>query len=257
MAAYKSQDRRERIARLVADEGDVTVEVLSDLFDVSVETVRRDLTKLEDEGVLRKVHGGARALPERQKLHVEGTFEARMQEERAAKEAIAAKLPSIVQPGETIFLDTGSTTLIACPVLREIEDLTVITNSLANAESLSEGGKTRVFLLGGAFSRGNSQTVGAMVFEQIARFRADHAILTPAGIDARAGVMDADPEEAEIARHMIKSSQSVTFLTTPSKFGRHAAFHVCGLEKVHTVLGADQPDAELAEALTAAGVALP
>ncbi|WP_417673102.1 DeoR/GlpR family DNA-binding transcription regulator [Pseudodonghicola sp.] len=257
MSVLKSKDRREEIVSLVAQAGELSVDALSERFDVSVETVRRDLTRLEDEGRLRKVHGGARSLSERQRLHVEASFEARMEEEREAKEAIAAKLPLLVQPGETIFLDTGSTTLLACPVLREIDGLTVITNSLANAESLSQGGKTRVFLLGGAFTRGNSQTVGPMVIEQIGRFRADHAILTLAGIDPQAGVTDADPDEAEIARNMIRYSRAVTFLTAPSKIGRRAAFHVCRLDEFQTLLGAKQPDPELVRALGAAGVAMP
>lgn len=253
----KISDRRDAISTLIAREGEMSVEALAMRFDVSVETVRRDLTRLEDEGRLRKFHGGARPVMARPRLHVEASFEARMAEERAEKHAIAAKLSDVVSPGDTLFLDTGSTTLIACAVLADIDGLTVITNSVAAAHALSANGKTRVYLLGGRFSRGNSQTVGPMVIEQIGRFRADHAILTPTGIDAEAGVTDADPDEAEVARAMINAAQNVIFLTVPSKFGRRAGFHVCALSDVQTVLTDGTPAAAHADALAQAGVAVP
>ncbi|MEV8465646.1 DeoR/GlpR family DNA-binding transcription regulator [Fluviibacterium sp. DFM31] len=253
----KSTQRQDRMAAFVAHEGEVTVDTLAVRFDVSVETVRRDLAKLENQGRLRKFHGGARPVPTQQRLHVEASFEARMNEERAAKQAIAAKLTQIVHPGDTLFLDTGSTTLVACSVLAELRGLTVITNSVAAADKLTLGGQGQVYLLGGAYARGNSQTVGPMVLEQIGRFRADHAVLTPTGLDAEAGVTDANADEAEIARAMINSAQSVTFLTVPSKFGRKAAFHVCGLGQIQTVLAAGPPDDTHLKALGTAGVAIP
>jgi len=252
----KGSVRREEISDLVAAEGAVSVDDLALRFEVSVETIRRDLTKLEDDGFLRKVHGGARRIDGRPRLHVEAPFEARMAEERAEKESLSRKLTQVVTPGETIFLDTGSTTLIACSVLTGIPGLTAITNSVAAAEALSETGNTRVYLLGGAYSRGNSQTVGPMVVEQIGRFRADHAILTPTGLDAELGVTDADPDEAEVARAMIKVSQSVCFLTVPSKFGRCAGFHVCDLDEVQLVLTEGTPPTTHSSALKAAGVAV-
>jgi DeoR family glycerol-3-phosphate regulon repressor len=253
----KKPHRRDQIAELVSREGEVGVDALALRFGVSVETIRRDLTKLEDEGVLRKFHGGARPVPRRQRLHVEESFEARMAHERYEKKALAQKLTQVVTPGETIFLDTGSTTLIACETLKTIEGLTVITNSVAAADTLTFQSETKVYLLGGAYARGNSQTVGPMVIEQIGRFRADHAILTPTGIDATAGVTDSDPDEAEVARAMIKASQNVCFLTVPSKFGRRAGFHVCDLDMVQTVLTERPPPADHLHALQAAKVALP
>lgn len=253
----KTPLRRDNIAQHVIEHGDTSVDALAERFDVSVETVRRDLTKLEDEGKLRKVHGGARPMPRPQRLHIEASFEARMMEERSAKEALAKKLTQVVMPGDTLFLDTGSTTLIACDTLKAIEGLTVITNSVAAANALAQSDTTQVYMLGGAYSRGNSQTVGPMVTEQISRFRADHAILTPTGIDAEAGVTDASPDEAEVARAMIKASQNVCFLTVPSKFGRRAGFHVCDFEAVGTVLTQGQPPAAQLTALIAAKVNLP
>lgn len=253
----KNPHRRDQISELVIQEGEVSVEALALRFKVSVETIRRDLTKLENEGALRKFHGGARTMPVHKRLHVEGSFEARMTEERAAKEALAQKLTQIVMPGETIFLDTGSTTLIACQILKTIEGLTVITNSMAAADALTFQSNTRVYFLGGAYVRGNSETVGPMVVEQIGRFRADHAILTPTGVDAVAGVTNSDPDEAEVARAMIKSAQNICFLTVPSKFGRRAGFHVCDLEAVQTVLTEGAPPPEQIGALQAAKVDLP
>lgn len=253
----KKPHRLDQIYDLVAHEGEVSVDALASRFEVSVETIRRDLTKLEDDGKLRKFHGGARPMPRRQRLHIEDSFEARMASEYDAKKALSQKLSQVVMPGETIFLDTGSTTLIACDTLKTIEGLTVITNSMAAADILSFQNQTKVYFLGGAYAGGNSQTVGPMVVEQIGRFRADHAILTPTGIDATAGVTDSDPDEAEVARAMIKAAQNVCFLTVPSKFGRRAGFHVCDLDAVQTVLTDRAPPTDHFNALETAKVALP
>lgn len=250
----KPMERREEIVALVARSGRAAVEDLAMRFGVSVETVRRDLSTLAEEGLVRKIHGGAMpAAP----LRTEGSFQERMAEDEDAKRLIAAKLSAEIRPGDTLFLDTGSTTLIAAEALSRIPSLTVITNSLDVARLLgrAESG-AQVWLLGGAYAEGNAQTVGAMALEQIARFSADHAVLTVAALDARDGAMDADPAEAEIARAMIARARRTIVLATGAKMMRRAAHRVCGLDAVDLVLTESAPDPAMAEALAAAGVTL-
>ena len=98
-------ERRSRIAELVMDRGRQSVERLAECFAVSPETIRRDLARLSEEGRVRKVHGGA----QKAALHTEGSFDERMAEDAPAKAAIAARLRDVVRPGETLFIDTGST----------------------------------------------------------------------------------------------------------------------------------------------------
>jgi len=252
--AKKASDRRSSIAELIARDGRVSVERLAADFSVSVETIRRDLTVLSEQGLVRKVHGGAS--PPR--LLVEGSFSERMVEDPDAKQAIAFKLNALVRPGDTLFMDTGSTTLIAAGALLATGGLTIVTNSLRIAQAMGRSGAGgRAHLLGGLFVAGNDQTVGQAAIDQIAQFQADHAVITVAGLDADVGATDADEGEAQIARAMIRRANNVVVLATSSKFGRRAAFRVCGLEGIGAVLSDTQPSGPLQNALLRQDISVP
>jgi DeoR/GlpR family transcriptional regulator of sugar metabolism len=242
------KQRRCEIADLVSRTGQITVEALADAFDVSLETIRRDLSKLAETGALQKIHGGAKPL----QLHAEGSFDERMAEDANAKVRIAEKLSFIVEPGETIFIDTGSTTLICAEELAKIDRLTVITNSLRVAQVVGRAAGAKVYLLGGSFSGDNAETAGAMVIEQIARFRADRAILTVAALDTDAGAMDSDFDEAQVARAMMAHAHQTVVLAHGSKLGRRAAFQICRLDEVDMLVCDQSPDNRFKQALEAA-----
>lgn len=228
----------------------MSVEALADHYHVSLETIRRDLARLSEQGRIRKVHGGA--MPAQ--LHTEPSFGERMSEDLGEKQALSDKLSAEIRAGDTLFMDTGSTTLIACEALLGIPALTVITNSLLIAQKLGVSQNLDVFLLGGAYGAGNQQTLGPMVIDQIARFQVDHAVLTLTGLDADAGVTYSDIHEADIARAMIERAETVTVLAHSSKFSRRAAFRTCGLESIDTLLTMTLPPAPLAQALDRADV---
>ena len=229
----------------------MSVDALAHEFEVSLETVRRDLGQLAESGVVQKVHGGAKRL----RLHAEGSFQDRMAENAEAKRAIARKLVPLVEPGDTIFIDTGSTTVICAEALAAVERLTVITNSVRVAQifAASPAGGT-VYLLGGAFIGDNAQTVGPLAIEQIQEFQADHAILTVAAIDPAVGAMDANFDEAQVARAMISHSRDLFLVATHEKFGRKAAFRVCRLDDIDVIVCDEPLGPEHASALDAARV---
>ncbi len=247
----KPRQRQAQIAEIIGQEGLASVEVLASRFEVSPETIRRDLTQLAEKGVIQKVHGGAKRL----RLHSEGSFQQRLTESADAKHVIARKLVELVEPGDTIFIDTGSTTLICAEALAQVENLTVITNSIRIAQvfGASEAGHA-VYLLGGTFSFDNGQTVGPLVLEQIGSFQADHAILTIAALDGTVGAMDSNFDEAQVARAMIDNARHVFIVANTGKFERKAAFKVCPLEKVDVLVTETQPSPELSAALRAAKV---
>jgi DeoR/GlpR family transcriptional regulator of sugar metabolism len=247
----KPSQRQRRILDVVAREGEATVEALAVAFDVSAETIRRDLAHLATSGALQKVHGGARRL----RLHAEGSFAERMGEDASAKQVIAQKLISIVEPGDTLFMDTGTTTLFCAETLAEVERLTVITNSVRVAQVLTRGpGRARVFLLGGDYAADNAQTRGALALEQIDRFQADHAVLAVAAVDPVAGVADADPDEAQIARRMMANATRVIVVAQAAKLGRKAAHRICRLDEVDILVCDAVPGDAFAAALSAAQV---
>ncbi|RYH09639.1 DeoR/GlpR family DNA-binding transcription regulator [Tropicimonas sp. IMCC6043] len=247
----KPKDRQARILEIVARQGEVSVEALAAMFGMSLETARRDLQALASVGALQKIRGGAR----RFKLLTEGSHRERLVEDAGAKAEIGRKLAEIVEDGDTLFMDTGTTTLACADALAIRGGLTVITNSLGIAQRLGEQpAGHRLYLLGGAYGADNSQTLGASVIEQIERFQADHAILTVSALDAEAGAMDADFDEAQIARSMIEQARNAVVLAHSKKFGHRAAFRVCRLAKIDVLVSEMPPGGQLADALKAAGV---
>ena len=249
----KPHERQPQIEAIIRREGEVSVEVLAQRFDVSPETIRRDLGQLAERGRVQKVHGGAR----RPRLIHEPSHDQREVIAREAKAAIGRRLAGAVEPGETIFVDTGSTTLAAAETLASVPNLTIVTNSCRLAERIAGAGTdATIHLLGGRYGADNAQTTGIAVIDQLQAFRADRAILTVAALDPELGAMDASLDEAQIARAMVRNARSLTVLADATKFGRHAAFAVCATEDIDLIISDGQLDKAHREALKDKGVEL-
>ncbi|KEJ89826.1 DeoR/GlpR family DNA-binding transcription regulator [Sulfitobacter donghicola] len=246
----KVEKRQTQIIDMIRRNGKASVEDLAAHLSISRETIRRDLTQLSEAGKILKVHGGAR-MP---RVMGEGPFKQRLSENVGAKIEIAKAAASLVEPGETLFVDTGSTTLYFAEAIAQISGLTVVTNSTEIARIMSSA-KTnnRAFLLGGEFSADNSQTVGTMAVTHIRSFRAHHAFLTIGAMDARSGAMDYNIEEAQIARAMIEQSEMITVLADSSKLGALASFEVCPLGAIDRLVTDQTPPAEIHDEFIAAG----
>jgi DeoR family glycerol-3-phosphate regulon repressor len=247
----KPKQRQSHILDVVARDGEATVDALADVFDVSAETIRRDLAQLAASGALQKVHGGARRL----RLHAEGSFQERMGEDASAKQVIAQKLVAVIEPGDTLFMDTGTTTLFCAEALAAVEGLTVITNSIRVAQVLSRGtGQAKVYLLGGDYAADNAQTRGILALDQIDRFQADHAVLAVAAVDPVGGAADADFDEAQVARRMMANATNVIIVAQAAKLGRKAAHRICRLDEVDMLVCDAVPGDAFRAALDAARV---
>lgn len=252
-------ERRALIIRIVGAGARVSVEELAARLGTSRETVRRDLGALDREGALRKVHGGAVPIAPRRAAGfadpaaLEGPFERRVTENAEAKRAIARAAVALLRPGDSVFVDTGSTTLALGEALARAEALTVITNSAAIARLAERGSGARVYLIGGEYRRGGQESVGDMAVEQIRRLRAAHAFLTVGSLDA-AGAADFDLQEAQVARAMVERADAVTVLADATKFEARAVFPVVALEGLARLVTDRLPEA-LRGALEGAGVA--
>jgi len=246
-------DRKAEIVNIIRKQNRVAVDELAERLTISRETIRRDLSELAQAGKIQKFHGGA-CLPA---IIGEGPFNDRMGENASAKALIATKAVSLIAPGETVLIDTGSTTLYFAEKLAQIPRLTVVTNSAEIARVISLASlQSKTFLLGGEFNADNRQTVGSMAVSQIRSFRAHHAVLTVGGIDLRTGVMDFCIEEAQVARAMIEQAESVTVLVESSKFDRIASFEVCSLDRVNTIVCDKLPSEEIQAALEQSSVTI-
>jgi len=242
----KPKERRSIIFDTIRQEGRISVDRLVTEFNSSAETIRRDLNKLSKAGKIQKIHGGA-ILPG---PSGEGSYQQRMGENAKAKRIAAQKACTLISSGETLFIDTGSSTLFFAEEVAAIPGLTVITNSAEVASVIASADTgSSVFLLGGEYNADNRETFGPMAIAQLECFHANHAILATGGIDAVGGVMSFDVNEVAVSRAMISHAENVIVLADSSKCGRIAPFVIGRLEQVDYLVCEEEPGQLLKEAL--------
>lgn len=242
--------RHNDILRLLQQDGTVTISDLARKLDVSLETVRRDIRPLTESGTVVKMHGAV-ALPS---VIGEAPFEKRMRENSAAKKAIAVATAATIRDGDSIMLDTGTTTSFLARELLGHRRLTVVTNSSDIARTLSTVNGNRVYMAGGELRSDNGAAFGISAIEFISHFTVTHAIISTGAIDAAIGVMDYDLEEAEFARAVVSCGKRTVVITDHSKFGRQGLVRVCDLGAISDLVTDKAPPRDVAAALKTAGV---
>lgn len=238
--ALSPEQRRDEILDLARHASSLTVEEIASRFGVSRETARRDLGVLEHRGLVRRTHGGASA----PRLAGEASFLDRQRINTEAKRSIARAAACLFRPGETLMIDTGSTTEAFASAL-SVEGLIVVTNSIRIARAVSSPGTT--YVVGGAYRAETEQMLGSHCIEQLRKFRADHAILGIGALSDQGEAMDYDLEEAQCARAMIEQSARVTLLVDSSKIGRQALASVCRPIRIDRIV-TDRPLPPVTEA---------
>jgi len=248
--ALRPSSRKAAILEVIESNGSALVETLALEFGTSVETIRRDLNALADSGSVRKVHGGA----VRASASQESAFGVRAKQNTLAKQLVAEKLAGVVSPGQSMFMDTGTTTLACAAALAGMRGLFVVTNSVRIADALlAGGGDAKVTLLGGAYHQDNAQTLGPTAIAEIAQLNVEHAILTVGTLDER-GAFDFSEDEALVARAMINAANKVTVVADSSKLHRRSTFRVCELNQIDRLILDKTPDKALGDVLRFAGV---
>jgi DeoR/GlpR family transcriptional regulator of sugar metabolism len=250
----RPKDRQNFIADLVQRHGQVTVEDLANQLNASRETIRRDLAAMDQKGVLRKHHGGARSGKATARVNLEGSFSVRMAENVDQKHIIGQRAAALFRDGDVLFVDSGSTTAVFAEYLSRHRGLRVITNSLLVAEIMgnSRNGH-RITLLGGDFEPDGKENLGPMVLEQINQIHAEHLVLTVGGVHP-GGVRDFDIREAEVARAMIKNAAQVTVIADRTKLNRGGIFDVAGFDSITRFVTDTKPPQDIADAMMAASV---
>ncbi|PSJ60210.1 DeoR/GlpR family DNA-binding transcription regulator [Pseudaminobacter soli (ex Li et al. 2025)] len=244
--------RHAEILRIVQDEGTISIADLADRLGVSLETVRRDVKPLTSDGTVMKMHG-AIGLPA---IVGEAPFERRMRENSEAKRAIARLVATTIQDGESVMLDTGTTTSYLARELLGHRRLTVVTNSSDIARTLATVNGNRVYMAGGELRSDSGAAFGISAIEFVSRFSVNHAIISIGALDAVAGVMDYDLEEAEFARMVLSRGTRSLVVTDHTKFGRQGLVQVCGFGGFGELVTDRTPPPDIAAALAAAGTRL-
>ncbi len=245
--------RRQAILAVVGARSAVAAEDLAREFAVSVETIRRDLRTLQRQGLLDRVYGGAARSGSRSS---EGSFAARSTRNIAAKRSIAALAAALVEPGETIVIDIGTTALEVARALPASFRGRVLTNSVPVAAELAAREQIEILLSGGQVRRTDAACSGAHAEAFFAEFYADRAFLGSGGVHPEAGLTDYYPAEVATRRTIIAHTAACYVLADSSKLGAIAVHRVCPLDRLTAILTDDAGPAESYQALAQAGVTL-
>ncbi len=225
-------ERQNRILEIVDERGVIRVNELSRLFEVSVMTIRRDLMTLEEHGLLRRSHGGAVS---RRRFQSEPYFDQKDKRNRAEKEAIGQLAATLVEPGETILVNSGSTTLELLRHLPNIE-LRVVTSNAGAVSALSASG-IECIVIGGVYRQRSNSFVGGFAMQTLDSVYGSKAFIGVDGLDLEAGLTTPHHQEAEVARKMIERTRGeVVVLADSSKIGGVSPFVSTVLDDVDIVI---------------------
>jgi len=250
-------ERHEQIELLLAAQGRVSVVELADRFDVTTETVRRDLDHLESAGALRRVHGGA-VSRERASTR-EPSLAERLEHHGRAKAAIGVRALDAL--GEdfsgSVFLDAGTTTAAVAAALAPrlvAERIEVVTHSLTLGHALAAVPGASLSLIGGRVRGLTAAAVGADTVRAIGALRPDVAFIGTNGLSAAFGLSTPDPDEAAVKRAIVASARRVVVVADADKFGAELLVGFAPLDQIDVLVTDASPDAELASALADADV---
>jgi DeoR family transcriptional regulator, fructose operon transcriptional repressor len=244
--------RRAELVRLVRSRGQVTVTELAALFDVSLDTIRRDLDLLAERGLLTRAHGGA--VPFDEFAMRDTPFAERLDAHKVAKARIARAAAALVSDDETLMINGGSTTRAFAAELAGRRNLTVVTNNLSLPAVLSGDAVRDVYVLGGQYRAESQVTIGEVRFAPVSGISVDTAVIGVGGVTAHAGLSTTLLAEAVMIAAMIGSATRTIVVADASKFGHNAFAHIVPLSSVHVLVTDAKPPAELGAALAEAGV---
>ncbi len=247
------EERRRLIVDLVGQQGRATVEELATRFGTSTVTIRADLDALARSSAIARSHGGA--LPVASATH-DTPLNIKETRWHAQKLRIGQAAAKMIQDGETIILDSGSTTVEIARQIRQMkfESLTVITNALNIAMELTGMPQIRVMMLGGLLRQTSYSLVGPDAEQALAKLSADRLFLGVDGLDPEVGVTTPDPLEAALNALMIRVSRQTIAVLDASKLGQRSLSVITPIKNLDMVISDSSAPAETVKALRDAGV---
>ena len=244
-------ERRNAISELLAARGKVIVSELAKEFSVTEETIRRDLDKLEKEGIATKTYGGAVSgnssvtdVPYRVRLGVNVD----------KKKAIAEKVAALIKDGQRIMLDASSTAIYVTRAIKNKSNITVITNSVEILLELADKSDWTVFSTGGVLKEGALSLTGSSAERMIRGYHVDIAVCSCKGIDVKFGITDSNEKDAQIKQAVFASADRRVLALDSDKFDRKSFVKVCEISEVDTVVTDSRPSDTWVEHLAAGGV---
>lgn len=226
-------ERQHQILQFIRQHKVVKLVTLTKEFNVSMETIRRDVQQLMQNKKIEKFYGGVKYIEP-----VEGLIDQRLHEQLAEKIAIAKACASLVQDGECIFIDSGTTTYQMTPFLLDKEKLTVVTNSLPVAFDLI-GSNIEVILLGGKVRHSEKSVASNEFLFRFEHLNINKAFICASGVSIEKGISDFSLDEAITRKQIISISQTVYVATDSSKFNKDVAIQVCPVNDIDIIITDD------------------
>lgn len=246
-------ERRNEILATLQAERKVVVSDLSQRYQVTEETIRRDLEKLENEGLAKKTYGGA-VLNE--SFNIDLPYTVRKKANVESKQQIAEMIVSMIEDGDHIMLDASSTALFVAKRMKDKKNITVITNSVEILLELSDRTGWKILSTGGRLKEGGLALVGYQAERMISTFHVDYAIFSCKGVDIENGLTDANESDAQIKKMISKAAKKKILAVDHSKFDRISFTQVCELSEIDMVVTDEEPDERWKQVFANAGIEL-
>ncbi|MEZ5825132.1 MAG: DeoR family transcriptional regulator [Geminicoccaceae bacterium] len=244
--------RREQIVELVRRQGFMTIDALAQQFQVTPQTVRRDINELADQGALQRFHGGAGLPSSTENI----AYSSRQVLNLEAKQKIAAEVAASIPDQASLCINIGTTAEEIARALLGHADLSVLTNNLHVAALMAGNEDFQVVVAGGIVRAKDRGIVGEATIDLIRQFRVDYAIVGISAIDHDGTLLDYDYREVRVAQTIVEHARKVFLAADASKIGRRAMARMGHLEQVDVFFTDQQPSDEFCRVLEAAGTEL-
>lgn len=226
------QERYNKLIEYLQKHEIIKIDQLMKLFDISIETARRDLNHLEKEGVIKKIYGGATLITQEPK---EPANAERLSKNLAEKKLIGKKCAEFINDGDSVLIEVGTTVLLAAEALKSKKHLTVITNSIPVVTTLMET-DFDIYIIGGKVRHGEGSVSGALTMMELENFQISKAIIGGGGLTLERGLSDFNIEEVMVRKKVVEQAKEVILVADNSKFGRNVLAHVCPVTALDLVI---------------------
>ncbi len=231
-------ERRNAILARLNANGKVIVADLSREFDVTEETIRRDLEKLDHEGLAKKTYGGAVL---NQNLNTDLPFNVRKRTNVELKQKIALKIAEMIHDGDYIMLDASSTAIYVTKCILDRKNITLITNSVEIMIELADKSDWNILSTGGSLKKGSLSLIGTSAERMIRGFHVDLAVCSSKGIDLNMGITDSNEKDSVIKQAIFAAADRKILAVDSTKFDKISFVRVCNIGEIDTVVTDSQP----------------
>ncbi len=233
----KQTERHTRIIEIVTNSGFATIEELANKFDVTQQTIRRDLKELDNDNKIQRFHGGAGL----NSSTLNTSYSNRKVSFLKEKQNIAKEVAKTIPDNSSLFINIGTTTEAIAQALLNHHDLTIITNNLHVASILSTKDDFKIIIAGGVVRNRDGGVMGEATIDFVSQFKVDYAIIGISGIDDSGDLLDFDYQEVRVSKAIINNSRNIFLAADHSKFGRDAMTRLGNISQVHHVFTSTTP----------------